>query len=109
MTAKKAPAKHETILNTVARKLGHAAGTLTNVTREVTENLSTVPETVATGVRQLARIGKLAKHPRTLHAKKKIRRASSAGTSKSAASADKRRPRRSKSSNSSRKPGSRQP
>ncbi len=40
MTAKKGPAQQEPLLNTVARKLGHAAGTLTNVAQGLTGNLS---------------------------------------------------------------------
>jgi len=52
MTAKKRSGKQEPLLNTVARKLGHAAGTLTKATHKLTENLSALPETVATRVRK---------------------------------------------------------
>jgi hypothetical protein len=51
MTANKRAAA-EPFLNTVARKLGHAAGTLTNVAQELTENLSTLPEVVSNKVRR---------------------------------------------------------
>jgi len=37
MTAKKRSGKQEPLLNTVARKLGHAAGTLTKATHKLTE------------------------------------------------------------------------
>lgn len=62
MAAKKHPGKQEPLLNTVARKLGRAAGTLTKVTQEWTENLSTIPESVATKVRKSAKT--LTKSPR---------------------------------------------
>jgi hypothetical protein len=54
MIPKKQPAKEEPFLNTVARKLGHAAGTLTNVAQEFTENLSVLPKAVSTKVLQTA-------------------------------------------------------
>jgi hypothetical protein len=56
MTAEKRPEK-EPLLNTVARKLGHAAGTLTNVAQELSENISTLPETVSRKMRQVAMPG----------------------------------------------------
>lgn len=34
----------EPLLNTVARTLGHAAGTLAKMTQEVTKNIASVPE-----------------------------------------------------------------
>jgi hypothetical protein len=40
MAAKKKTAKMEPLLNTLARKLGHAAGKLTLATHHLTENLS---------------------------------------------------------------------
>jgi hypothetical protein len=69
--------KQEPLLNTVARKLGHAAGTLTKVTQELTENLSALPENVATKVREATDIGAPADRSRirTRHPKKRIRRA----------------------------------
>jgi len=54
MTSKKQPVKEEPFLNTVARKLGYAAGTFTNVAQELTENLSTLPKAVSTKVRSTA-------------------------------------------------------
>jgi len=53
MTAERRPVK-EPLLNTVARKLGYAAGTLSNVAQGLTENISTLPETVSTKMRQVA-------------------------------------------------------
>jgi hypothetical protein len=54
MTARKRKATREPLLNTVARKLGHAAGTLTRATQELTESLAALPETVSTSVREAA-------------------------------------------------------
>jgi hypothetical protein len=64
MTDKKRSLKHEPLLNNVARTLGHAAGTLTKVTNELTENLSALPETVSQKVREAA---KLTKHTQPSH------------------------------------------
>lgn len=44
MTPKKQPVRKEPFLNTVARKLGHAAGALTNVAQGLTDNLSALPK-----------------------------------------------------------------
>ena len=76
MAAKKKPVKHEPLLTTVARKLGRAAGTLTKVTQEVSENLSTLPESVATKMRKAARINTSKKRSRvrTRRPKKGLRR-----------------------------------
>jgi hypothetical protein len=57
MAAKKRFVKQEPLLNTVARKLGHAAGRLTKVTQRLSENLSALPETVTTQVWEAAHIG----------------------------------------------------
>jgi len=105
MAAKKPPAKQEPLLNAVARKLGHAAGTFAKVTKEVTGNLSAIPETVTTKMREVANDGTLAERSRTgaRRPKKRIRRAPSAEKAKGATPADKRIPRKSKSSRSSRK------
>ena len=59
----------EPFLNSVARKLGHAAGTLTNVAQEFTESLSALPQTVSTSIRQVAE-----KTKATPRSKRKIRR-----------------------------------
>ena len=77
MAAKKKPIKHEPLLTTVARKLGRAAGTLTKVTQEVSENLSTLPDSVATKMRKAARINTSKKRSRvrTRRPKKGLRRA----------------------------------
>ncbi len=54
MTAQKRKVTREPLLNTVARKLGHAAGTLTKATHEITEKVAALPETVSTRVRGVA-------------------------------------------------------
>ena len=64
MPAKKRRATQEPLLNTFARKLGHAAGTVTKVTHEFTENLSALPENLATKVRETANIGTPKRRPR---------------------------------------------
>jgi hypothetical protein len=64
MAAKRKPVKHEPFLISVARTLGHAAGTLTNVTQELRENLSTLPEGVAKKMRAAAPIRTTAKRAR---------------------------------------------
>jgi hypothetical protein len=84
MATKKASAKQEPLLNTVARKLGHAAGTLTKVTQDFTESLSELPEAVTTKMQQIANAATPAKLPRTRtsRAKKRSRRTASASTVK---------------------------
>ena len=102
MAAKKQPVKQEPFLNTVARKLGQAAGTLTKVTQELTENLSTIPESVETKMRKAANRGAPGKRSRvrTRHPKKKARRPKAKGT----ATVEKRRLPKKKSPRSKRKP-----
>jgi hypothetical protein len=93
MAPKKRTVKQEPLLNTVARKLGRAAGTLTKVTQELTENLSALPENVTAKVREAAHIGDSAKRSRARnpHAKKRISRAAQTHRMKAAAGSDKRR------------------
>jgi hypothetical protein len=72
--------KHQSsrpLLNTVARKLGHAAGQLTKVTQELTKNLSALPESVATKVHKAVNTGALPDRPRiqTRRRAKKTRKA----------------------------------
>lgn len=71
---KKRTVRQEPMLNTVARKLGHAAGTLTNFTQELRENLSTLPDSVAKKVREAANAGApaLPSRVRVRHSKKRI-------------------------------------
>jgi hypothetical protein len=111
MATKKASPKQEPLLNAVARKLGHAAGTLTKVTQEFTENLSELPETVTAKMQQIANAATPAGHTRTRprHAKKRNRRAASATAVKKALvkSSGKGKSRGSKSSRSSAKPRAR--
>ena len=54
MTAKKRSARLEPLLNTVARRLGHAAGTFTKVTHDLTESLTALPTVVSAKVREAA-------------------------------------------------------
>jgi hypothetical protein len=76
MAAKKRPVTQEPLRNTVARKLGNAAGTLANAMHEFTENLSALPEKLATKVRKTANVGSPKSRPR--HPKKTIGRAAAA-------------------------------
>jgi hypothetical protein len=97
MAAKKNTVRQESLLNTVARKLGHAAGTLTKTTQELTEALSALPEKVSAKVREGDDIGEPASRSRTpIRPRKKVSHA--AGKHKSAAVAGKKRkPSKSKS------------
>jgi hypothetical protein len=86
MAAKKLVVKQKPLLNTVARTLGHAAGTLTKVTQEFADNLSAMPESIAAKVRHAAKIGESAVSPRSRrHTRKKISRAVRRGKTKVAA------------------------
>ena len=108
MTNKKRSLKHEPLLNNVARTLGHAAGTLTKVTQELTENLSALPETVSQKVREAAKLAKHTElpHVRTRHSgKKKAIHSARAKKAKVMASAKKRRsPKRNTSRKGPRRP-----
>ena len=86
MTPKKQSAKEEPFLNTVARKLGHAAGALTHVAQGLTENLSALPKAVARKARPTAT---------SRRSKKKTTRANRTRSAKGAATA--RTPARNKS------------
>jgi hypothetical protein len=100
MTADKRRAA-EPFLNTVARKLGHAAGTLTNVAQELTQNLSTLPDAVSTKVREAARANKPTRRPQN---KKKPRRAATTQKAKGATNATSKK--RSTKPNRGRRPSS---
>jgi hypothetical protein len=54
MTARKRKTTQEPLLSNVARKLGHAAGTLTKATQELSENLAALSGTVSARVREAA-------------------------------------------------------
>jgi hypothetical protein len=53
MAPKKPPVAQDSFLNTVARTLGHAAGTLTKITQGVTDNVSTLPQNIVTRVNKV--------------------------------------------------------
>ena len=57
MTAKKGRRESEPLLNAVARKLGHAAGTFTKATQEFAESFSAMPGAVTAKVRDAALFG----------------------------------------------------
>ena len=105
MAAKKRPVRHEPLLNTVARKLGRAAGTVTKVTQELTENLSTLPVNVATKVRNATNIGTIGKRSRVRIRRptKSVRRAVQRQRTNGSAPVEKRRSAKNKS-RSKRKP-----
>lgn len=67
MTAKKRLTKQEPLLNAVARKLGHAAGTFTKVTHKLTDNLSALPGAVTAQVQEAAGTIAPAKRSRALN------------------------------------------
>jgi hypothetical protein len=92
MPKKKQLNKQEPLLNTVARKLGQVAGTLTKATHGLTENLSAIPETVTTKLREAADVVPAGHaHSRTRHNRKKIRIAGASRTSKVALAVKSRR------------------
>jgi hypothetical protein len=93
MAAKKRTVKQESLLNTVARKLGHAAGTFTRTTQEFTETLSALPENVSARVREAANIGEPADHsrPPIRQTRKKPSRAARAPRTKVASGVSKKR------------------
>ncbi len=64
MAIKKRAVKQQPLLNTVARKLGHAAGQLTKVTQELTKSLSALPESVTTKVHKAVNTGAAPDRPR---------------------------------------------
>jgi len=76
MAVKKRAVTQEPLLSTVARKLGHAAGTITHMTHEFADNVSAMPETVAAKVRQAVKSGesKGRTRGRIRHARKKLSR-----------------------------------
>lgn len=86
--------KQEPLLNTVARKLGHAAGKLTQATQKLAENLSVLPETVTTKLREPAEAVTVAhSRSRAGQARKKISNAGRARRAK-AGTARRRSPKR---------------
>jgi hypothetical protein len=95
MTAQKRSAE-EPFLNTVARKLGQAAGTLTNVAHGLTENLSAIPENLQNKVRQAAGTGSPTRLPQ-----KRSQRGAAASRTKSAASVGKQPKKKKTTSNKS--------
>jgi hypothetical protein len=85
MTPKKQVVKNEEpFLNTVARKLGYAAGALTNVAQGLTDNLSALPQAAATKVRSTAKTVTDSIGRRQQSQKKKHRTARKGNTRKTA-------------------------
>jgi hypothetical protein len=105
MTAKKRPAIQEPLLNTVARRLGTAAGTFTKATKELADNISALPQNVTTRVREVTHLGTSAKPARggARPAKKKSKRGTRKPVAKVPASPRKRK-LNGKGTQSSRKP-----
>jgi len=93
MKTRNAKVTREPLLSAVARKLGHAAGRLTQATQELTENLSALPTSVAAKVREAANSGEPAERSRTriLHPTKRISRAPRTQRTKVAAGIGKKR------------------
>jgi hypothetical protein len=92
MTPKKQPVKKEPFLNAVARKLGHAAGTLTHVAQGLTETRSALPNDAST-TKPAKTAPDTAAH---LESKKRSRQASAKRGKKRVAGAAKRKPAASK-------------
>jgi hypothetical protein len=64
MATRKRTPNQEPLLNTVARKLGHAAGTFTRVTQDLRDDLTPLAENVTAKVREAANVAMPAKSPR---------------------------------------------
>lgn len=99
MTAKKRPVKQNPLLTAVARKLGHAAGKLTKVTYELTENISALPGTVTKKLRGATNAGPAKKkaRPSLRHPKKKTGSATRLRTAKAMPVPERRTPPKEKS------------
>jgi hypothetical protein len=108
MTTRKRMPKQEPLLNAVARKLGHAAGTFTRVTQDLRDDLTPLAENVTAKVREAANIAMPAKPPRARNrsTRKKISRISRTHRMKPATGANKKRKPLKKSSR--RQPGDRE-
>jgi|HubBroStandDraft_6_1064221.scaffolds.fasta_scaffold717575_1 hypothetical protein len=99
MTTRKRMPKQEPLLNAVARKLGHAAGTFTRVTQDLRENMAPLAENVTAKVREAAEIAMPTKpRARKTRARRKISRVSRTHPVKPAAGAGTKRKRMKKSS-----------
>jgi hypothetical protein len=84
MAPKKKSVKQEPFLNSMARKLGHAAGTLTKVTHDLTDNVTTLTESVATKVQEVTSASGAERTPaRTKPAKQTRKRAHSVAGARS--------------------------
>jgi hypothetical protein len=105
MTAKKRPATQEPLLNTVARRLGTAAGTFTKATKELAENISALPQNVTTRVREVTHPGTSTKPARdgARPAKKKSKKSTRKPVAKISAGPRKRK-LKGRGTQSSRKP-----
>jgi hypothetical protein len=94
MAAKK---RREPLLSTVARKLGQAAGTVTNLAHGVLthglDNPSSLPATATTSVREAASVGATAKTAparNVHHPKKRARRSGTTAKTKRATAKSRR-------------------
>jgi hypothetical protein len=98
MATKKQLVKQEPLLNIVARKVGRAAGKLTNVTQELTESLSALPDTVTSKLSGAGNPRTTAerRQPSARRPKKSVRSASRSRT-KAMLTSTKRRPPKKKS------------
>lgn len=111
MAAKKQPITHEPLLSAVARKLGHAAGKVTNVTHGLLThglagNVAALPATITTSVRKDANVGTPAKAApvRIAHRRKKRARRADGSTKKRSS---KKRPTKKTKRGGAKPPGSR--
>jgi hypothetical protein len=83
MAVKKRRLREEPFLNTVARKLGSAAGTLTRASKDLAGSLSALPEKVTAKVEEVAHLKMRAKRrpAGTGQRKKRARSSGARGTS----------------------------
>jgi hypothetical protein len=92
----------EPLLNTVARKIGHAAGAVSKMTQELTETLSAAPKAVTARLRHAAKADSSTERPRSRPRAKKGASTSRKRNVKGAA--NKRSPANGKARRSGRKP-----
>lgn len=102
--ATKKSARREPFLNTVARKLGRAAGTLTHVAQVLSENLAPVPASVPGSVQEATGNGR-----KTTAGKKKQTQPAGTIAKKAAIGATQQKKKKSTSPTRSRKPAPRKP
>jgi hypothetical protein len=103
MKARNKHSESEPLLNAVARKLGHAAGTVSKMTHELTETLSGVPEAVTAKIK--IRMRNAARPSGSAERQPSLRSAKSRGAKKGSSAGSKGKAKRTPSTAKKRSPG----